>query len=661
MSAKWLQVKNEANQPAEIIISGYIGESMWDDSGTSAKDFRNALNSIPRGRAVTLKINSEGGVIKDGLEMYDAIRSRREDITAEIVGYACSTASWFFLAANKVVTAPNALWMMHESSSMTFGNKAEHARSVAMLAQHDESIAGMIAQHTGKTTTEVLNAMAKETWLTGTEAKEYGLATDLMAAPENAASVAVNAAPLQREHVKNTLAAAAKEGTQTKANEPSDATLAPVSATTPPVTANAAIISQGTEAAGGDGTAAAIKPTKEGADNTAPVKEENTMIENVTPAAATPPAVPADNAALLERLNAAELEINALKAQPLNRTPVSAVVVGDAHDKLSEMPQGDARKRFIVNAWNDLDKVMRAKTGSDEKGTFKSFNGEIVNSNTISSTLTTALLSSQSYTVLQNKLAALQAIFMQVEIDHMKPKAKVEVPKTTAGPTAQTNPTDWESGNATVTNTEITTAEIAASCQLSSADLQNGSRMEWLTYITAVNFSNAVIDALMVPITVANYGAAVQTVAAAAFTPSDLIPVLAAAKDFSSKRLVLDGAYTARLTPTSTLGLNWASGNGGYGFEKILEHNRWSAADANVIGFANDPLGLVGAWGLPINPPGSNSAFNSIDSSTIPGINLPVQVATWVKPGTRVLWMAYDAIVGFAAGDANGVKLIKSA
>lgn len=645
MSAKWLTVKNEANQPAEIIISGFIGESFWDDSGNSAKDFRNALNSIPRGRKVTVKINSEGGVIKDALEMYDAIRARREDVTAEIVGYACSAASWLALSAGKVVTSANALWMIHESSSFTGGNKRDHAKSAEMLGRHDDSIAGIYAQHTGKSTKDILSAMEAETWLTGKEAVDYGLASEVIEAPANATAVAVNAAPLNREHVKNTLAAAAKGAKQQPATEPSSPTAANVTAT-PPVTAQAAQISTGNVADGGDGTAAAITENKEAVAIAAPANTQEQKMETQVPVAATPPTIPADNSALLDKVSALELEVNALKAQPINARP-QVVVVGDAHDKMIELPHGNERRNHIINGWSDIRRAMETK--------------KVVNDNTISATLTTALLSTTSYTVLQNKLAALQALFLQVEADRQKPLAKVEVPKTTAGATAQTDPTDWESGNSTVTNTEITLHEYSVSFSLSNAQLQNGTQMGWYTYINAVQFANKIIDVLLTPVTVANYGAASLTSAAATFGPADLATVLADAKNFNQKNLVLDGAYTARLTANSSLGLGWNNNGAGYGFDKIVESNRWSAAGANVVGFVADPLSLVAAAALPIDPPGGNAAFNSLETTTIPMINFPVQVASWIKPGTRVLWMAYDALFGVQTGDTNGLKLIASA
>lgn len=394
-------------------------------------------------------------------------------------------------------------------------------------------------------------------------------------------------------------------------------------------------------------------------------------MSNPTAAAPTPPVTDAnldkqEGAALMkeiqalkDNLEAQNQEIKVLKAQPLNNTP--AQVVGDAFDKMIDMENGAKKHRHIVDGWGAIQKAMNQRCGKDGKQSFEIPGLGIQNSNTIDATLTTSLLSTTSYTVLQNKLAPLQALFLEVQADRMKPKAKVEVPKTTAGPTAQTDPTNWESGNSTVSYTELTMHEYSASCNISSADLQNGSRMEWLAYITAMSFCNKLIDVILTNVTTVNYGAAVKTIGSAAFGPGDLPDILAAAKDFNTKNLVLDGAYTARLVATTALGLGWNNNGAGYGFDKIVQNNRWSAAGANVVGFAADPLALPCAVGLPINPPGSNSAFNSIEATTVPIINMPVQLASWVVPGTRILWMAYDNMFGCNTGDTNALKIITSA
>src|ERR1041385_1698820 len=75
-----LDVRMEGER-AVINLSGSIGKSWWDDTGITAEEFDKALNEIPKGKQILLRINSEGGSIKEGTGIYDSIQARSEEIT----------------------------------------------------------------------------------------------------------------------------------------------------------------------------------------------------------------------------------------------------------------------------------------------------------------------------------------------------------------------------------------------------------------------------------------------------------------------------------------------------------------------------------------------------------------------------------------------------
>lgn len=216
----WLTVVNsmDPKEPTIIEVSGFIGDSWWDDSAKSQKAFCDELNRIPRGSPVVIRVNSEGGIIKDGLGIYNAVKNRKDDVTTEYIGYACSTASWAFSAASKVLAANNAVVMIHESSQGTWGNKRDHYQGGESLKTHDDVIAGMIAEKTGKSAAYVMKDMEAEKWMSGSEAVEYGIADALIEDAQNSVNTqAFNAPWMSRvpERFKN-LAANSKEGTPQK-------------------------------------------------------------------------------------------------------------------------------------------------------------------------------------------------------------------------------------------------------------------------------------------------------------------------------------------------------------------------------------------------------------------------------------------------------------
>lgn len=175
----WLVVKNEADAPAaEILIQGRIGKDWWDGTGMAEKEFTDALNRIPQGRKIIVGINSEGGSVKDGLGMYNALKRRGDSVTSRIDGYALSIASVVALGASKVVSPKSSIWMIHEPWSVAQGNAEDMRKAAEMLDTHGKAIADIYAAETGKTVDEVRTAMKSETWLRGQDAVDFGLADE---------------------------------------------------------------------------------------------------------------------------------------------------------------------------------------------------------------------------------------------------------------------------------------------------------------------------------------------------------------------------------------------------------------------------------------------------------------------------------------------------
>lgn len=174
-----LEVRNEAaTDAAELILVGAIGKSWWDDSGITEKEVRDALKSVPAGRKINARINSEGGSVQEGLGIYNAFKERRADITAHITGYALSIASVFPLGAGRVISPKSAIWMMHKAWSWNQGNADDMRQAAEMLDAHDETLVDIYAAETGKSKEEIRSAMESETWVKGGDAVNWGLADE---------------------------------------------------------------------------------------------------------------------------------------------------------------------------------------------------------------------------------------------------------------------------------------------------------------------------------------------------------------------------------------------------------------------------------------------------------------------------------------------------
>ena len=148
----------------------------------SPKDVSDILKGV-NGQDVTLEINSPGGYISAGSEIYTVLREYREytgNITAKIVGQACSAASWIALAADKVIMSPTAQMMIHRASTDVSGNIDDLSSAANAVNEMDKAYVDLYSKKTGKTPDEIYQMMAKTTWMNAKTAVENGFADEIM-------------------------------------------------------------------------------------------------------------------------------------------------------------------------------------------------------------------------------------------------------------------------------------------------------------------------------------------------------------------------------------------------------------------------------------------------------------------------------------------------
>lgn len=162
-----------AGTATEIDLYDEIG--MW---GISAKDFRSKLKDSAGD--IVLRINSPGGSVTDGLAIYNDLVSHKGNVRVEISGIAASIASIIAMAGNEISIAENAFFMVHNAWGMTVGNKEDHASAIDILTKMDDVLARTYATKTKVGIRTVKDWMKNETWFTGKEAKEAGLATEIL-------------------------------------------------------------------------------------------------------------------------------------------------------------------------------------------------------------------------------------------------------------------------------------------------------------------------------------------------------------------------------------------------------------------------------------------------------------------------------------------------
>ncbi|WP_367154659.1 ClpP-like prohead protease/major capsid protein fusion protein [Methylomonas sp. HYX-M1] len=188
-ASKWyaIRVKAEA-KAAEILIFGDIGESWWGESVT-AKDFVKELNALDVD-AITVRINSIGGSVPDGLAIYNAIKRHKAQITTSNEGMALSIASLILMAGDTVEMADNAMLMIHAPWAYAGGNAAELRNAADVLDMWADAMSTSYAAKTGKDKADMLALLTDgdDHWYTAEQARADGFIDAVVEAMPVAAS-----------------------------------------------------------------------------------------------------------------------------------------------------------------------------------------------------------------------------------------------------------------------------------------------------------------------------------------------------------------------------------------------------------------------------------------------------------------------------------------
>lgn len=158
------------------------------------------------GEPVEVIINSGGGDVYAGSEIYTALRSYEGDVTVKIVGIAASAASVIAMAGDVVEISPTAQLMIHNVSARVQGDHQIFAKESEVLKGYNQSIANSYVAKTGKSMEELLTLMGEETWFTAQKAVEHGFADKIMFAVEEAPLLVASASPVLSSEVLGKLA-----------------------------------------------------------------------------------------------------------------------------------------------------------------------------------------------------------------------------------------------------------------------------------------------------------------------------------------------------------------------------------------------------------------------------------------------------------------------
>lgn len=132
------------------------------------------------GEDLEVVINSGGGSVFAGSEIYTALKSYSGNVVVKVVGLAASAASVIAMAGKKVMMSPTAQMMIHNVSTYASGDYRDMEHTAEILKNANNTIANAYRIKSGKSQEELLAMMDSETWMTAQKAKELGLIDEIM-------------------------------------------------------------------------------------------------------------------------------------------------------------------------------------------------------------------------------------------------------------------------------------------------------------------------------------------------------------------------------------------------------------------------------------------------------------------------------------------------
>lgn len=162
---------------AEIRIYDYIGED-WYGNGCTVKSVDQQLRDIGEIDDITVKINSPGGSVFDGIGIYNLLKNHQATINVEIIGIAASAASIIAMSGDKISMGTATKIMIHNPWTIAFGEAKDFRKTAETLDEIRDGMLDAYAERTGIDRKKLASMCDEETWMGPDAAIEQGFADE---------------------------------------------------------------------------------------------------------------------------------------------------------------------------------------------------------------------------------------------------------------------------------------------------------------------------------------------------------------------------------------------------------------------------------------------------------------------------------------------------
>ena len=135
------------------------------------------LESEDPDKDINFYINSPGGLVTAGLAVYDTMQYIKPDITTVCIGQAASMGAVLLVAgANKKrYSLPNSRILIHQPMGGFQGQASDIEIQAREILRMKETLNQILVNHTGKNIDQIQNDTDRDFFMSGVEAKDYGI------------------------------------------------------------------------------------------------------------------------------------------------------------------------------------------------------------------------------------------------------------------------------------------------------------------------------------------------------------------------------------------------------------------------------------------------------------------------------------------------------
>ena len=140
------------------------------------------LESEDPEKDINFYINSPGGIVTAGLAVYDTMQYIKPDIATVCIGQASSMGAVLLAAgaAGKRYALPNARIMIHQPLGGSQGQASDIAIQAKEILRIRDKLNDIIVEHTGQPFEKIEKDTDRDFFMSGQEAKDYGLIDTVM-------------------------------------------------------------------------------------------------------------------------------------------------------------------------------------------------------------------------------------------------------------------------------------------------------------------------------------------------------------------------------------------------------------------------------------------------------------------------------------------------